>query len=210
MRAPFVALVLLATGACGAPAEDHDGTAADDGTASVPVVLNIGSEQLRGDGLVLDLDVTIARFLEPAHLLPLERVHITAHGRDGEDLIGAIFRCSDELGYDVTGGDQFVIGQGEELIVNSEAVGCVPCGWTVICPSSCDALGPGQVPYGDPAPNDLDPADGDGSSGTGSGGTGSGGSGDSGASGSTGGSSGAGTGGEGGSHGGAGNPGGWG
>jgi hypothetical protein len=202
----------IALAACGA-APRTDAAATDDDARTddvAPVLLNIGIDQLHVARLDLDLDANIVRFTAPAATLPLDRVSIFADEAPPEDLNSAIERCNDLWGNDVTGGDEFVVGQGESLVMSLGASACVTCGFAVICPGHCSALGPGDVPRGDTSTYDTDPSDGadTGSDGGESGGSGSGSGNDGDRSGGDS-SSGADSGGSGGSHGGVGQPGGW-
>lgn len=214
---PVFLIVLMA--ACAPPTANEQPAEAGEHREYVPLpVLDIGLEQLHVARLVLDLDVNIARFIDPARSLPLDRVLLTKGGEEPADLGSVITDCMvscppDQAdcrrGYEITGGAGFVVGQGEGFVDVTAGSRCSVCGWAVICEGSCDRLGPGEVPRGDPSQYDVDPAEGD------TGVDGSGGSdGDSGGSGSSGGrsrggASGSGAGSGGGSHGGVGNPGGW-
>lgn len=217
--APLALFSLLATlatlAACGvAPEEAQQANGDGDARELVaPVVLNIGIEQLAVARFDLDLERNIGRFTGPASAMPLDRVSIFADGEVPEDLDNAIARCNELWGYEITGGAEFVVGQGETNIAELNTGSCVACGFAVICPGSCPNLGPGEVPRGDPSTWDTDPPDGDtgvdnggsdGSSGDGSSGSSGG---HTGGNGSTSGS-GAGSGGSGGTGGGVGNPGG--
>lgn len=212
--------LMLSAAACAPPDAAEQGEETGAVTEYVPLpVLNIGMDQLHVARLVLDLDVTIARFVEPARSLPLDRVELTLDDEEPVDLGNVITDCLEECpagdetcrrGYEITGGADFVVGQGEGFIDVTSGSDCTVCGWAVICMGSCGELGPGSVPRGDPSQYDVDPAEGGdtGVDGGGSGGSdGDSGSGDSGSHGDSG--SGASSGGEGGSHGGVGNPGGW-
>ncbi len=209
--------------ACAAPPPgDEDTTAAADDDGDIqyaPVVLDIGIDQLHVARLDLDLDDVVVRFTDPASSLPLDRVQILADEQEPVDLDNAISNCGAPCpigeedchpGYEITGGAEFVVGQGEGFVDATAGSVCAVCGWAVICAGSCRNLGPGDVPRVDPASYDTDPADDDGTGGTG-GGDGGGSGGDDG--GSSGGGahdsgSGASSGGTGGGHGGVGNPGG--
>lgn len=206
--------------ACGVAPRDSDAREdADAEQGQAPVVLNIGNEDLRVARFDLDLDIHIARFLEPAAELPLDRVSIFGAGPDQqpEDLSIALARCNALWGYEVTGGAAFVVGQGESLSGTSGGgSACAPCGFTLVCPSTCPDLGPGEIPRADPSTYDTDPAEGDtgvdngggGSGGGSGGGDSSGTSSGSGGNKSGGSTSGGSTGGSGGSSGGVGQPGG--
>lgn len=235
--APLALALLCSSLAACVLAPEEAQRAQDEGDAQepvAPVLLNIGIDQLRVARLVLDLDTEVARFIQPASELPLDRVQVLANGFAPEDLDHIIARCSELEGYEITRGDAFVVGQGEALLgadIGGGGTQCAVCGFAVICPGMCPALGPGEVPH-DASSFDDDPRDdadanvtsGDGNggdTGTDSGGDSGGddgggdGSGDSGSnagntSGGSAGDSGSGAsdGGSGGSHGGVGNPGG--
>lgn len=197
-----LALVCSMT-ACGvSPEEARPSEAEGEGEDVVaPVVLNIGIDQLAVARFDLDLGANIARFTEPAARLPLDRVSIFMEHEPPEDLSDALARCNELWGYEVTGGAEFVVGQGESDITELGVSSCISCGFAVICPGTCRNLGPGEIPRSDPSAYDTDPVEGDtgvdngGSSGTGDSGGASG--------------SGAGSGGHGGASGGVGQPGGW-
>lgn len=220
----LLSLTFMFTSACGAPPASSAAAEEDDAAGAqmvAPVVLNIGIDQLHVARAVFDLDTTIVRFVDPAGELPLDRVQVLANGFAPEDLDHIIARCSVLEGYEITGGDAFVVGQGEALLgagMTSDGAHCAVCGFAVICPGSCPALGPGDVPHGAASFDDGDPRDdsdenvtgGDGNGGdTGTDGGGSSGSNGGNASGGSAGDSGSGasSGGSGGSHGGVGNPG---
>lgn len=212
----LLALSLAPLAACGSPPNEAPASdaAATNQEHVAPVVLNIGIDQLHVARFELDLRANIARFMEPAASLPLDRVVIFGQGPDEtpEHLDDVVSRCYEVFGYDVTGGTAFIIGQGEDLLTTLTANGseCAECGAVVICVGMCAELGPGEVPRADPATYDTDPPEGDtgvdnGSGDGESGGSGSGNDGD-----RSGGDSGSGadSGGNGGSHGGVGQPGG--
>jgi hypothetical protein len=208
------ALAFTVLSACGvAPRDDgstRDGNEPTSENEETRVVLNIGIDHLNVERFDLDLSRNIARFADPAAELPLDRVVIFGAAPDEapaylDDVVAA---CYEVFGYDVTGGNAFIVGQGEDLLTTLTASGaeCAECGAAVICVGQCEQLGPGDVPPLDPSLYDVDPVDGEetGSNGGGEGGSEGGGTGtgtgtDSG--------SGAGSGGSGGSHGGVGNPG---
>lgn len=228
--APLAFIPFTLAVACGAPPREETTSAGDsagDAQMVAPVVLNIGIDQLHVARVVFDLDTTIVRFVDPAGELPLDRVQVLANGFAPEDLDHIIAQCSDLQGYEITGGDAFVVGQGEALLgadLSSGGTHCAVCGFAVICPGMCPALGPGDVPHDAAGFDDGDPRDdseqnvtsGDGNggdTGTDGGGSSGGSSGDGGSNGNTSGGSaggsgsGASSGGSGGSHGGVGNPG---
>ena len=216
MRTSLLALTLFAA-ACGVSPDDNT-NGADDTAAAGPVVHNIGAAQLDVVRLDIDLDQVVARFLQPAPELPLERVYLTSNGQAAENLADGIFSCFSARDDGMVNSGPFIVTGDDGAVLDGDVDHCLPCGHALICGGAHEELGRGQEPPLDPTANELaadddgvtDPPD-DGVTDTGSGGTtgdsGSSGTGSSGSSG-TGSSSGGGTGGTGGNHGGAGNPGG--
>lgn len=203
MRA-ILAAVLFTTLACGQPPAD-DPPAAPPAAEDARVIYDIGLADLQVARLVINLDEVIARFTAPASELPLERVQILGFGQAPQSLADVVERCFEIHGHDVTGGGQFMVGQGEGTALDGCGGGCAPCGFTTVCAGVCRGAGDGRAP-GATTSGDVDPEEGGALPSGGEGGSSSSndGRGDRAGSGAD---SGASSGGQGGSHGGVGNPG---